>query len=235
MGTKAIAVLDLLDRLEQHYGPQEPAFPVDPYEFLVWWYSGYPQSDARCNAGWQSLKKQIGIEPRRILNASQAKLADALKPGGMVPELRAMRLQELAARVVEEYDGDLRALFAGSLREVRSALKRFHSIADPGADRILLFARAAPVAAVPSNCAHVVVRIAYGLERENYGVTYREAQKLIADEVPEQFHARQRAYLLLKVHGQTVCKTKPRCERCPIRDICAYAAGVDRGETRQVG
>lgn len=235
MGTKAIAVLDLLDRLESHYGPQEPGFPVDPYEFLVWWLCGYPQSDARCGAGWLSLRTQVGIEPRRILAASQAKLAAALKPGGMVPELRAMRLHEIAQRVVEEYGGDLSTLFSGPIREVRAALKRFHGIADPGADRILLFARAAPVAAVPSNSAHVLVRIASGLERENYGVTYREAQHLIEQQVPEQFHARQRAYLLLKVHGQTICKRKPLCDRCPVRNNCAYAAGVNRGGMRPKG
>jgi endonuclease III len=118
---------------------------------------------------------------------------------------------------------------------VRAALKRFPGIADPGADRILLFARAAPVAAVPSNCAHVLVRIALGLERENYAVTYREAQDLIDQELPAEFHARQRAYLLLKAHGQTICKRKPQCDRCPIRSACSYSAGVDRGGTRRRG
>lgn len=230
-----IAVPDLLDRLEAFYGPQEPVFPVDPYEFLVWWYSGYPQSDARCSAGWQSLKKEVGIEPRRILAASPAKLAAALKLGGMVPELRAMRLKEMAQRVIEEYGGDLSTLFAGPIRDVRAALKRFHSIADPGADRILLFARAAPIAAVPSNSVHVLVRIAHGLERENYGVNYRESQELIEQEVPAHFHDRQRAYLLVKTHGQKICKTKPKCGECPIRSSCAYAAGADRGGTRRQG
>jgi endonuclease III len=232
MGKRTIAVPDLLDRLETRYGAQEPGFPVDPYEFLVWWHCGYPQSDARCQAGWDSVKKHVGIQPRQILAASQAQLTAALKPGGMVPELRALRLHQIAQRVVEEYGGDLGTLFAGPIAQVRAALKRFHGIANPGADRILLFARAAPVAAVPSNCAHVLVRIAHGLERENYGVTYRESQELIEQEVPAQFHARQRAYLLLKAHGQAVCKAKPKCDRCPVRSACAYAAGADRGGAR---
>jgi len=30
----------LLDTLEAHYGPQEPAWPTDPYLFLVWWHCG---------------------------------------------------------------------------------------------------------------------------------------------------------------------------------------------------
>jgi endonuclease III len=228
-GNAATSVPNLLDRLESHYGPQEPCWPIDPYEFLIWWHCGYPASDDRCARGWTSLKSAVTIEPERILSASQAQLAAALKPGGMVAELRATRLQQIAQRVVNEYGSNLDALFTGPIAAVRKTLKGFPNIADPGVDRILLFAHKAPVAAVPSNCPHVLVRIVLGLERENYGVTYREAQELIESEVPEQFHARQRAFLLLKTHGQTICKRKPQCGRCPLQGDCAYAAGASRG------
>jgi endonuclease III len=229
MAITTIGVPSLLDRLESHYGTQEPCWPADPYKFLIWWHCGYPASDDRCSRGWKSLQSGIGIRPEQILAASRATLAKALKAGGMVPELRTMRLQQIAERVLNEYGGDLEALFTGPVPAVRKALKRFPNIADPGVDRILLFAHEAPVAAVPSNCPHVLVRIVHGREREDYGVTYREAQSLIESETPEQFHARQRAYLLLKTHGQAICKRKPQCERCPVRSVCAYAAGVRRG------
>ncbi len=229
MKARTISVPDLLERLESHYGPQEPCWPVYPYEFLIWWHCGYPASDDRCMRGWESLKRGLGIQPDRILAASQAQLAEALKPGGMVPELRAMRLQQIAQCVVNEYGGRLDSLFTGPIADVRKALKRFPNIADPGVDRILLFERKAPVAAVPSNCPHVLVRIIHGQEREDYGVTYREAQSIIESQLPEQFQARQRAFLLLKAHGQSICKRKPQCDRCPLQSDCAYAAGVTRG------
>jgi endonuclease III len=151
----------------------------------------------------------------------------------MVPELRAMRLQEIARRVENEFGGDLRSGLSGPIENVRKSLKRFPGVADPGADRILLFGRLKAVAAVPSNCPQVLVRIQSGLERENYGVNYREAQTLIETEVPEQFHARMRAYLLLKQHGQAICKrSKPKCGECPISASCAYFAGKNRGRSR---
>jgi endonuclease III len=148
----------------------------------------------------------------------------------MVPELRAMRLKEIAARVKDEFGSDLRAALIGPIAQVRKILKRFPNIADPGADGILLFAGITPVAAVPSNCPNVVVRIQLGQERENYGMTYREAQQAIEAEVPEKFDARARAYLLLKRHGQEVCKrTKPKCTECPVNSSCAFFAGNRRG------
>jgi endonuclease-3 len=230
MGKSSVRVPELLDDLEAFHGPLEPAWPTDPYLFLVWWYCGYPASDSACSKGWESLNRGIGTGIEQLLAASPASLAKALKPGGMVPEIRAMRLKELAARVKDHLGGDLRGALAGPIAQARSTLKKFHSIADPGADRILLFAGLAPVAAVPSNCPYVLVRIQRGLERENYGVTYREAQEAIAAEVPEKFDARIRAYLLLKRHGQEICKSsKPKCEQCPVRSACAFFAGQRRG------
>jgi endonuclease III len=76
----------------------------------------------------------------------------------------------------------------------------------------------------------VLVRILHGRERENYGVTYREAQEAIEAEVPAKFDARIRAYLLLKRHGQELCKgAKPKCDQCPVNSLCAYFAGKHRG------
>ncbi len=221
----------LLQTLEACYGAQSADWPTDPYLFLVWWHCGYPASDAACAKGWASLESEIGVMPERLLAANPSKLALALKPGGMVPELRAMRLKEIAERVQREFGGDLLEGLKGlTIPKIRAALKKFPNIADPGADRILLFARVSPAAAVPSNCPHVLLRVQVGLERENYGLTYKEAQSMIAEGVAATFDARMRAYLLLKRHGQTLCKrTNPKCGECPLAEKCAYAAGKTRG------
>lgn len=220
---------DVLDGLEKFYGPQEPSFPTDPYEFLVFWYCGYPASDAACSKGWANLTRDVGIEPEKLLKAKPAKLAAALKAGGMVPELRAERLKELAMRVQDEFGGDLRSALVGPIPQARKTLKRFHSIADPGADRILLFGGLSPIAAIPSNCVHVLDRILHPTENKNYSAAYRDAQLAIAAELPETFDARTRAYLLLKIHGQETCKrTKPKCETCPVKSKCVFVKNREK-------
>jgi len=222
---------DSLDILEQHYGPKLPTFPTDPYDFLIWWHSGYPASDAACTRGWHSVTSAIRIDPATLLHTSEAKLSNLLKPGGMVPELRARRLHEIAHRVLNQCSNDLRAALASlPLKDARRLLKSFPNIADPGADRILLFAGLAPLAAVPSNAPQVAVRIQLGAEHESYATTYREAQSLIDSQIPTHFDARTRAFLLLKHHGETLCKrTKPRCPECPLQTTCAYTQGHTRG------
>ncbi len=228
MRKAGLSVRELLDKLEQRYGRQEPHWPVDPYEFILWWQCGYPASDAACAKGWEALNREVSVDPLSLLQASPNKLGHALKATGMFPELRALRLKEIALRVKDEFDGDLRAALIGPLAHARKILKTFPGIADPGADRVLLFAGISPIAAVPSNCAQVLVRIFHGQDNQSYVASYREGQRAIAADVPETFDARTRAYLLLKHHGQQTCKrTKPQCEECPVNEKCAFFAARD--------
>jgi A/G-specific adenine glycosylase len=214
----------LLDSLESFYGVLFPIAPTEPYEFLVWWHCGYPASEERCAKGWQTLRTRIGIAPMELISASTAKLVAALKTGGMVPELRAARLKEIAARVEQEFGGELRsALSRLSLPQVRKTLKTFPGIGNPGADRISLFANLSPVAAVPSACPHVLVRLKHGPEGDKYARTYAAAQRML-ETLPATFEARTRGYLLINRHARELCKrTRPACERCPLRSECAFA------------
>lgn len=96
-------------------------------------------------------------------------------------------------------------------------------IGNPGADRIMLFSRLAPVAAVPSACPHVLVRALHGPEGPKYTAVYADAQRTL-NTLPTTFDARIRAYLLVARHGHEICKrTNPLCEHCPLRSQCAFA------------
>ncbi len=61
--------------------------------------------------------------------------------------------------------------------QARKVLKTFPGIGNPGADRILLFSRLSPVAAVPSACPHVLVRVLQGPEGDKYVAIYAAAQR----------------------------------------------------------
>jgi endonuclease III len=79
------------------------------------------------------------------------------------------------------------------------------------------------IAAVPGNCIHVPLRLGFGEEKKNYAASYRSAQERLSAELPPEFPALQRAYLLLKAHGERLCKnTRPLCEECPVSSACPY-------------
>jgi endonuclease-3 len=224
----------VLDVLERQYGEQVAAGPHGPYEMILFVNCGYPATDASCGKGYAELEREVGTKPDEILGAPKTKLAKLMRLGGIVPELRAQRLKDIATLVNEEFGGDLKWALERFLAEekkghgkgirlAKKALKEFPVIGEPGADKILLFARLVPSAAVPSACPFVPQRILFGGEDKNYAAGYRAAQEAIAAATPEDFDARQRAYLLLKRHGQEICKrTKPKCEVCEVRAMCCY-------------
>jgi endonuclease-3 len=218
-----LQITKILDTLELLYGKQSVFAPADPYEFLVWWHCGYPASADRCSKGWKAIAGQIGTTPADLLSVSTAKLALALKAGGMVPELRATRVKEIAQRTASEFAGNLRlALTRLPTAQARKLLKTFPGIGDPGADRILLFAEISPEAAVPSSCPHVLTRLESGPEGDNYGATYAQAQRML-ESLPATFDARIRAYLLISRHALDLCKrSKPLCARCQLARQCAF-------------
>jgi endonuclease-3 len=173
--------------------------------------------------GFRALQENVGIEPDEILAAPDQKLSDALRAGGIFPESRAQRVKEIAARVKTKYSGDLAAALRKPVPEARKVLKQFPTIGDPGAEKILLFTKTAPVAAVPSNCVHVPLRLGLGTAYKTYAKDYCSAQEALAAELPETCEARLRAYLLLQHHGQELCKrSRPKCEECPVTAECRY-------------
>jgi endonuclease III len=227
-------VNEILDVLEKMYGPQYAAGPTDPYEMIVYLNCGYPASDAACAKGFDALKRGVGLTPKEILAAPKSKLVKLLRLGGIVPELRADRLKEIARKVKSELGGDLKAALKISVRQekqqtdkgIRGAkrvLQQFPVIGEPSAEKILLFSRLAPVAAVPSANVEVTARLWYGKAGKNYAADYRAAREILSSELAQTFEARQRAYLLLKKHGQQTCKrSHPKCELCPLTGQCAY-------------
>jgi endonuclease III len=213
----------ILDRLEKYYGKPKPASPSDPYEMILHRICGYPQSDVNCDKGLRALKEQIGTSTRAILNASDAELSAALRAGGIVPELRARRLKDVAARVEDEFGGNLRSVLKLPVKEARKTFKKFPTIGDSYADRILLITKTAAVGAVPTTGIHVPLRLGFGKGRGSYAADYKEAQAAILAEIPDDITEQTWAYLLLKRHSMEICKVnRPKCEECPITDECSY-------------
>jgi endonuclease III len=227
-------VNEILDSLEKMYGPQHAAGPTDPYEMIVYLNCGYPASDAACSKGFDALKREVGLSPKEILAAPKTKLVKLLRLGGIVPELRADRLKEIARKVKVEFGGDLKAVLKGGvqsekkqtdkgIRGAKKALQQFPVIGEPSAEKILLFSKLAPVAAVPSANVEVPARLWFGKAGKNYAADYRAAREILSSALAHTFEARQRAYLLLKKHGQQTCRrSHPKCEICPLTGQCAY-------------
>ncbi len=209
--------------LERHYGRPKPAVPRGPFELILYENIAYLVSEDRREKAFRELKTRVGTRPEDILVASVEELAAITALGGIFPELRARRLQEAARQVRDEFGDDLRSVLSLDFVKARKALRKFPTIGEPGAEKILLFTGAHASLALESNGVRVLVRLGFAEEHKSYSTTYRRLQHALRDQIGSDCAPLVTAHQLLKLHGQELCRrSDPRCPACPLRAKCAF-------------
>jgi endonuclease III len=172
-------------------------------------------------AAFARLRREVGTTPAAILAVEPDRLR-AVSSGGILADEQAAKLQAAARLVVEQFGGNLSQALEGlPLAKARHVLRQFPAIGEPGADKILLLSGLAAVPALDANGVRVVTRLGLAEEQRDYAGTYRSAVAAVAASLePDAF---RRAYLLLRHHGQELCRrSAPRCSACPLTSTCAY-------------
>jgi endonuclease III len=217
-----------LAALRRHYG--EPALPParGAFELVIWENCCYLLSDARRAEVFAGLQ-QVGLEPRRILDADREMLLGLARRGGMRPETRLFRWLEIARIALDRYGGDLdAALQPLPYAAAKKALQQFPNIGPPAAEKILLYCGVGGGLPLDWNGCRVLLRLGFGRSQpKNYGAQYKSIQAAVEGQLPEGAAARAQAHLLLRQHGKTLCRDKgPDCGECPVVEMCGY--GADR-------
>src|ERR1051326_7389474 len=216
----------LIARLEKHHGA--PAMPParGPLELVMWENACYLLPDTRRAEVFEAVKRQVGMTATAISKAPMEVLLPLATMGGMRPETRVFRWQEIARITLTQFAGDLDQILAWPYAKAKKALKQFPNIGDPGADKILMFCGMADGLPLESNGLRVLTRVGWGrVHLKNYGAMYRSVQEAIAAEVPKGAQALAKVHVLLRTHGKTFCKdARPQCFECPLEGMCTFAA-----------
>lgn len=212
-------------QLGRRYGVPRSLAPSDPFQLLIWEYVAYLTDDADRAAAFAALEARVGADPASLAAASPAVLETVCRGGGAIAfRLRAARIHEVAVRVRDKSDGTLSGVMRLPYAEARRILKTFPAIGPPGADKILLLTGARPILALDSNALRVLLRLGYGIGHKSYGASYASAQEAAMAELPKSIPTLRRASLLLRRHGQELCRrADPRCPICPLHAVCAFA------------
>ena len=212
----------VLDVLEKVHGKPKPPPTTEPFELVLWENVAYLADDERREEAFRTLKKRVGTRPEQILSARGEVLLE-IGRAGIVAGRSVEKLRRTAAVALEQFGGGLRSVVKRPLPEARKALMKFPSIGAPGAEKILLLSRSHPVLGLDSNGLRVLVRLGYGREGKSYAASYRSAQEAATPRLESRCDGLIRAQLLLRRHGQTLCRrSRPRCEACPVANVCVY-------------
>src|ERR1019366_7238409 len=130
----------ILATLRKRYGtPAPPAAGRDPLALIFWEMVAYLAADDTRRKAFEALRDRVGLAPSAVLDAPLSVLADVCRSGGPVqPGERAKRMKLVAAFVIDEFDGDLSQVLRWDYAKAAKALRRFPSVGEPGADRILM-------------------------------------------------------------------------------------------------
>ena len=221
----ALTLTQVVARLNKFYGAPAPPPVTDLFEQVLWENVAYLADDEKREAAFSTLRKTVGLTPEDILKAKPEKLLAVTRMGGMVPELRAQRLRQSAEIVEILLKGKLNAMLAESLAKAKKTLRRFPTIGEPGAEKILMFAGKYPVLGLESNGLRVLLRLGFAEEQKSYSASYRGVKNAISGQLPQDCKALVVSHQLLRRHGQELCKrSRPLCDECPLKNSCAYAA-----------
>ncbi|TNF55589.1 endonuclease III domain-containing protein [bacterium] len=209
-------LMEIYRRLYRAFGPQHWWPGETPFEVAV-------GAVLTQNTSWGNVEKAIeNVKQKKALRSSSLhrmrhkELAKLIKPAGYF-NIKAKRLKEFLNFLVYQYKGSMEAMKEVDTDLLRKELLGVHGIGPETADSILLYALQRPVFVIDAYTRRVLLR--HGLVTEN--VTYDELQKifhtnLAADTVLfNEYHA-----LFVRL-GKDYCRTRPRCEVCPLHPLLA--------------
>lgn len=209
-------IRELLARLEAIHGVAEWGPGLGPEEELVACILSQHTSDINSQRAFRLLREKYPTW-EAVLAAPTQELTDTIRCGGLANQ-KAPRIQEVLRRIqADEGSISLACLDDLSDREARDYLTRLPGIGPKTAAIVLCFALNRPVIPVDTHIFRVSWRLGLVEKRIGEAKAHDVLQPMIPTDIIYRFH------VALIRHGRTICKAPtPRCEMCPVTDLCRY-------------
>jgi endonuclease-3 related protein len=197
------------------YGSQR-WWPGDsPFEVMVGAVLTQNTAWTNVERGLQRLCGRIPLEAEAILSLPCEELADCLRPVGYF-NVKSKRLQAFCRAYLEA--GGLGRLHGMETQKLRGLLLGIRGVGPETADDMLLYAFERSVFVVDAYTRRIFQRLGLLAGNEDYESIRRGFETALGPDVPlyNEYHA------LLVRHGKDVCRTRPRCAECCLRESCSW-------------
>lgn len=212
----------VFQRLLDAYGPQD-WWPGDsPFEIMV-------GAVLTQNTAWINVERAIAnlinhraLDPARILEAPEGRLADWLRPSGYF-NIKARRLRNFCRWYIDA--GEYAALAVLDTETLRHALLGINGVGPETADDILLYAFERPVFVIDAYTRRLFSRLGLITGTEGYEHLRQAMENALGPDTAlfNEYHA------LIVAHAKDICRVKPRCADCVLRRGCeGREPGMDR-------
>ncbi len=190
------------------------------------------------SAAWLNVEKAItnlkttgALSPQALRRLSQSEVAALIYSSGYY-KAKAHKLKALVEWLQKSCRDDLAKLFLTPIEQLRRQLLAVWGIGEETADSIILYAANKPVFVIDAYTRRIIDRI--GLARE--GNSYSAYQSLFMKNLPADVKLFNEYHALLVCLGKNVCRRRPLCRECCLRNMCDTARGSQNLDgSRKVG
>jgi endonuclease-3 related protein len=200
----------LFDRFgPQHWWPGETQFEIMVGAVLTQ------------NTNWANVEKAIAnlktadlLTPEKLNSLDAARLARLIRPAGYF-NIKAKRLKNFLAWLLNDYAGRLESLDAVSTDRLREQLLAVNGIGRETADSILLYALNREIFVVDAYTARMAVRH----RLIDPDADYERIRDLFQSNLPPDRKLFNEYHALLVRLGKEFCRPSPRCTGCPLEKL----------------
>lgn len=221
--TDTPSIRQAYERLRLAFGPQNWWPAESPWEVIV-------GAILTQSAAWSNVEKAITnlkaanmLSVAGIATAAQDDLARLVYPSGYY-NAKARKLQAFARHVQSIYSGDLEAMLARPMPDLRAELLAIHGVGPETADSIALYAAGLPVFVADAYTRRIATRLGLCGEKASYDALQALfTASLMGADAPllNEFHA------LMVTLAKSHCRKRPLCAGCPLLELpCATGLGM---------
>lgn len=200
-------------RLRKAHGPLVAPRSADPLDELVATVLSQHTSDANTERAFAALKARFP-DYAAVLAATEATLASTIRSGGLA-NVKAARIRAILRELLERR-GELDLGFLRDLPddEVFEFLTTLPGVGPKTAAIVQAFSLGRPAIPVDTHVHRVATRL--GLVPKTNAA---RAQRLLEGSVPAR--SKIALHMGLIHHGRATCTAlRPRCDECPLFDLC---------------
>ena len=205
---------DVYQRLFETLGPQQWWPAKTPFEVMVGAILVQNTSWRNAVRGIESLEQEGPLDARLLYRLPEEELAELLRPAGYY-RIKARRLRNLLRLVMEQYESDVDTFLAEDPTVLREKLLGVNGVGPETADSIMLYAAGHPTFVVDKYTHRILARHGW----IGYEADYYEMKELFESSLPADAKLFNEYHALLVRVGNEFCRTQPKCENCPLREM----------------
>jgi len=205
---------------QSEYGTGAPKDDKDRFEIVIGAILTQNVAWKNVEKGLESLKRNKIFTPRKLHKADSELIAQCIRPTGYFNQ-KTIKIKNFL-NWFKAYHYSFDELSGFKTPVLRDDLLGVNGIGPETADSILLYALNRKIFVIDAYTKRIFSRLNYISSDDSYDSVQNFFQKHFNGTVRKysEYHA------LIVVHGKDICKNKPLCSRCCLKNICSFNSEI---------